>query len=33
MKEVFLIKENSNGYLRMSLLPFLYGKVTPVPEQ
>jgi hypothetical protein len=32
MKE-FILKEISNGYLLLSLLPFLCGKVTPAPEQ
>jgi hypothetical protein len=27
------LKEISDGYLLLSLLPFLCGKVTPAPEQ
>jgi hypothetical protein len=33
MKEFIFFLEISNGYLLLSLLPFLCGKVTPAPEQ
>jgi hypothetical protein len=29
----FTFEKISNGYLLLSLLPFLCGKVTPAPEQ